>query len=272
MIRVSIVAVILCLPAVAGAQDVNYRFPGADEHRQYFYITAYRDLTGSSAGLEDWGCGTKTYDGHRGTDMGVGGFAGMDAGRDVVAAAEGTVTYVVDGNFDRCTTADCPGGGGFGNYVRIEHADGKVTYYGHLKKYSITVSVGDTVTCGQKLGQVGSSGHSTGPHLHFEPRKDGVSDDPFSGACGGPTSWWVEQGDYLDLPQTTCDSAAPEHPLFDTDNELSAPELTGPSDPTDPRDSEDEISGGCAAGGGGSAVVPWLLGLMLVLARRRRAL
>ena len=44
-------------------------------------------MTGSGGGLEDWGCGTKTYDGHRGTDMGVGSFPGMDAGRDLVAAA-----------------------------------------------------------------------------------------------------------------------------------------------------------------------------------------
>lgn len=218
MRRAAIVAAVLCAPGAVSAQ--SYRFPGSDAHRVHYYITAYRDLSGSGGGLQDWGCGTKTYDGHRGTDMGVGGFPGMDAGRDVVAAADGTVTFVSDGVFDRCTTGACGGGGGFGNYVRVEHADGKVTYYGHLKKFSITVAVGDTVTCGQKLGQVGSSGNSTGPHLHFEPRIGGVSDDPFSGPCGGPESWWVDQGDYLGLPQPVCENAPPQHPLLSMDATL----------------------------------------------------
>jgi uncharacterized protein (TIGR03382 family) len=221
MMRVLAIALVLAVPTIARA-DVNYRFPGSDAHRQFFYVTAYRDLTGSGGGLQDWGCGTKTYDGHRGTDLGVGGFAGMDAGRDVVAAAAGTVTYVNDGAFDRCTTADCAGGGGFGNYVRIQHADGKVTYYGHLKKFSLTVALGDTVTCGQKLGEVGSSGYSTGPHLHFEPRVSEVSDDPFSGPCGGSTSWWVSQGDYLSLPATTCEDAPPAHALLSLSGTLDA--------------------------------------------------
>jgi uncharacterized protein (TIGR03382 family) len=212
----SVVAVFgasLCAASAASA-DVLYRFPGSDAHRQHFYVTAYRDLTGAGGGLKDWGCGTKTYDGHRGTDMGVGGFAGMDAGRDVVAAAPGVVTATHDGSFDRCTTGDCAGGGGWGNYVAIKHADGKITYYAHLKKYSVAVAVGDTVTCGQKLGEVGSSGSSTGPHLHFEPRVNNVSDDPFTGACGGPISWWVDQGPYLGLPATTCHDARPALPLL----------------------------------------------------------
>lgn len=217
--RAILIALALSISAPAAAQ-VDYRFPGGDADRQHFYITAYRDLTGSGGGLQDWGCGTKTYDGHRGTDMGVGGFPGMDAGRDVVAAADGVVTYVNDGAFDRCTSGGCAGGGGFGNYVRVEHADGKVTYYGHLKKFSITVANGATVTCGQKLGEVGSSGNSTGPHLHFEPRLNNVSDDPFTGPCGGPISFWVDQGDYLGLPQTTCENAPPQHPLLSMSTEI----------------------------------------------------
>jgi len=211
--RLAVLVASLCWSTGVSA-DVLFRFPGADAHRQHFYITAYRDLSGAGGGLKDWGCGTKTYDGHRGTDMGVGGFAGMDAGRDVVAAAPGVVTATHDGSFDRCTTGDCAGGGGWGNYVAVKHTDGKVTYYAHLKKFSVAVAVGDTVTCGQKLGQVGSSGSSTGPHLHFEPRVDGVSDDPFTGSCGGPISWWVDQGAYLGLPGTACQDARPALPLM----------------------------------------------------------
>ena len=56
------------------------------------------------------------------------------------------------------------------------------------------MSNGQKVSCGQKLGVSASSGNSTGYHLHFETRVGGVADDPFSGKCGGPTSFWVSQG------------------------------------------------------------------------------
>jgi hypothetical protein len=75
------------------------------------------------------------------------------------------------------------------------------------------VSVGDRVTCGQRLGKVASSGSSTGPHLHFEPRySDNSSDDPFSGPCGGPLSFWVVQGAYNDLPAEMCEGQMPPPP------------------------------------------------------------
>src|SRR5262245_31445490 len=104
----------MIVPLLLVAQ--NYRFPmelpAAGEQQPY--ITAYRDLDGSGA-VQDWNCGANTYDGHKGTDIGIGGFPVMDNGsRWVVAAAPGTVTFVSEGCFDRCTTADCECGGGFG--------------------------------------------------------------------------------------------------------------------------------------------------------------
>jgi murein DD-endopeptidase MepM/ murein hydrolase activator NlpD len=199
-----LVAIALLVPGAAEAQ--SYRFPlELPGSGQQPYITAYRDL--AAGGLQDWNCGTNTYDGHRGTDIGIGGFPVMDNGsRWIVAAAPGTVTFVVDGCFDRCTTANCECGGGFGNYVKVTHADGKSTFYGHMMDGTLQVALNDAVTCGQRLGKVGSSGYSTGPHLHFEPRySSNTSDDPFSGPCGGPTSWWVNQGAYNDLPGTVCE-------------------------------------------------------------------
>ncbi len=219
------------LTAASAEAEVSFRFPGADEHREHFYITAYRDVNGPGGGVQDWGCGTLAYDGHRGTDIGGGSFAGMDEGRDIVAAAPGVVTAVHDGAFDRCTTGDCPGGGGFGNYVRLRHADGTETYYAHLKRYSLTVAVGDEVSCGQKLGEMGSSGSSTGPHLHFEPRISGVSHDPYAGPCSGQASWWVDQGEHGGLPAATCQespdttpklSMAAESERFGHDNDREA--------------------------------------------------
>jgi murein DD-endopeptidase MepM/ murein hydrolase activator NlpD len=66
--------------------------------------------------------------------------------------------------------------GGYGNCVRIAHANNFETLYGHLSR--ITVKVGQEVTVGQKVGEVGSTGHSTGNHLHYEIRKNGKAVNP----------------------------------------------------------------------------------------------
>ncbi|MCC7540395.1 MAG: M23 family metallopeptidase [Deltaproteobacteria bacterium] len=165
-------------------------------------VTAYRDHGGNT----DWNCGSNTYSGHRGTDYGTyGGWAAVDEGRAVVAAAEGTVVEAHDGEFDRCTTGGCGGGGGWGNYVAVQHADGVITYYAHQRTGSIAVAVGDWVTCGQHLGFIASSGSSTGPHLHFEPRSGGTGFEPYGfGGCSDPVSRWIDQGPYEGLPGTVC--------------------------------------------------------------------
>jgi len=68
--------------------------------------------------------------------------------------------------------------GGYGNCVRISHGNNLETLYGHLSR--ILVKVGDEVTAGQKIGEVGSTGHSTGAHLHYEVRKNGKAVNPVS--------------------------------------------------------------------------------------------
>lgn len=192
------------LPAAARAQA--YRFPTSAEDYGAFYPTAYVD----HGGTVDWNCGDLTYSGHRGSDFGGGSWTGMDEGRDIVAAAPGTVTESHDGEYDRCSTGDCSGGGGYGNYVRIAHADGKTTTYGHLKQWSVAVGTGQTVACGQKLGEMGSSGYSTGPHVHFEVREaSNSSSDPFDGPCSAPPVYWVDQGAYGALPALVCDDVSP---------------------------------------------------------------
>ncbi len=66
--------------------------------------------------------------------------------------------------------------GGYGNLVVIRHRLGYTTWYAHLS--SITTWVGENVSGGTRIGYVGSTGHSTGPHLHFELRKNAVPIDP----------------------------------------------------------------------------------------------
>jgi murein DD-endopeptidase MepM/ murein hydrolase activator NlpD len=65
---------------------------------------------------------------------------------------------------------------GYGNLVRVQAGGGRVDYYGHLVRFA--VERGDPVQPGQVIGYVGSTGYSTGPHLHFEVRQGGIPIDP----------------------------------------------------------------------------------------------
>jgi murein DD-endopeptidase MepM/ murein hydrolase activator NlpD len=66
--------------------------------------------------------------------------------------------------------------GGYGKLIEIDHGNGLSTRYGHLSE--LNVSVGQTVRIGQTIGRIGSTGRSTGPHLHYETRVDGDAVDP----------------------------------------------------------------------------------------------
>ena len=96
--------------------------------------------------------------GHRAIDIGAW------MGAPVVASDSG---YVVHAGWDRT---------GYGNLIIIDHGNGYRTYYAHLS--AIFVRVGDSVSKGVRIGSVGSTGHSTGPHLHFEIRYRNVQRNP----------------------------------------------------------------------------------------------
>jgi murein DD-endopeptidase MepM/ murein hydrolase activator NlpD len=155
--------------------------------------------------LEDWNCGTRTYDldigyNHAGTDIFNWPFLWnkMDHNEvEVVAAAEGVIAYWLDGNFDR----SC-GFGGTANVIVLVHDNGSQSVYGHMKAFTLTSkTVGDTVAAGEYLGVVGSSGSSTGPHLHFEvwDSEENLI-DPWEGPCNSTVtqSWWADQRPYYD--------------------------------------------------------------------------
>jgi len=108
--------------------------------------------SGSVTGIVGNHCGYA--DTHQGTDI------ARSSGGPVLAAADGRVTGVV-----RSTATT-----GYGTQITIEHGNGYMTRYGHLVFSSPLVSVGQTVTKGQQIGSMGSTGKSTGVHLHFEVR------------------------------------------------------------------------------------------------------
>jgi murein DD-endopeptidase MepM/ murein hydrolase activator NlpD len=103
----------------------------------------------------------KYWSGHRGIDI------SSWTGNPVVSADSGYVVEVGGG-----------WSGGYGLHVIVDHGNGYHTLYAHLS--SVWVKGGENVTQGQAVGAVGSTGNSTGPHLHFEVRYNGIPQNPFS--------------------------------------------------------------------------------------------
>jgi murein DD-endopeptidase MepM/ murein hydrolase activator NlpD len=95
----------------------------------------------------------------------------MHTGLDFRAATGDPVRATANGR-----VASSGWAGGYGRMVEIDHGNGLSTRYGHLSE--IGVKVGDTIKIGQVIGAVGSTGRSTGPHLHYETRIDGEAVDP----------------------------------------------------------------------------------------------
>jgi murein DD-endopeptidase MepM/ murein hydrolase activator NlpD len=85
------------------------------------------------------------------------------SGTPVAATLPGIVTVIVSAT-------------GYGLHVVIDHGGGLSSLYGHLD--TVVVASGDDVAAGQIIGTVGSTGNATGPHLHFEIRRDGIAEDP----------------------------------------------------------------------------------------------
>lgn len=104
-----------------------------------------------------------SYRGHTGADFSA------PVGTAIYAVKDGVVTRS-EAITDRGSYVS------YGEYIRIQHADGWESRYAHQSKR--VVRVGETVKAGQKIGEVGSTGRSTGPHLHFEIRHNGEVKDP----------------------------------------------------------------------------------------------
>ena len=169
-----------------------------------FRVSAFADHNPTAGQVLDYNGGARTYDGHRGTDIALYPFSWnkLDAGEvQVIAAAAGTIvaTANADPTDHNCITASSDPW----NYVALVHPDGRMTIYGHMRYNSLTSKkVGQTVAQGEYLGTVGSSGNSSGPHLHFEARFGSFSTaewiDPYAGPGSQPESLWANQRPYVD--------------------------------------------------------------------------
>ncbi len=186
---------LLALPA--SAQDITLRLPVACEIGRTCFLQKYVDHDPSPV-MRDYQCGAVGEDGHDGTDIRLLNMLAQKAGVDVVAAADGKVASTREGVPDAFVTEQTRekiSQIGCGNAVVIDHGNGWRTAYCHMAKGSLTVRSGREVKAGEKIGQIGLSGLTEFPHLHFTVIRDGKPVDPFAyGApeksCGGGKSLW----------------------------------------------------------------------------------
>ncbi|MCB1720295.1 MAG: peptidoglycan DD-metalloendopeptidase family protein [Alphaproteobacteria bacterium] len=201
------------------------------------WIANYVDVD-PTEGVKDFKCTAKTYDGHKGVDFALKSRAVMENGVNVLAARNGKILRVRDGEnddpktkgqFDEITAAnrDC------GNGIIIDHGQGLQSFYCHLKNDSIKVKPGEQVKEGQTIGFVGQSGVAEFPHLHFTVIWEGSHIDPFTGmtkedGCGRfKHSLWEKEIPYA--PYALFDGGfASDIPDFKTLNETGA----RPQEPT----------------------------------------
>jgi hypothetical protein len=150
------------------------------------WVMNYVDMGADDGKNIDPACQSRTYDAHKGTDIAILDENTMQNGVNVIAPLDGTVTKIRDGEEDLWATDDrleeikakrkeC------GNAVMIDHGNNVETIYCHMKKNSIAVKPNQKIKAGDIIGQVGLSGLTQFPHLHFGIIKEGKIIDPFTG-------------------------------------------------------------------------------------------
>lgn len=193
-----IVAGAILVPAIASQQTITCggTLPATGQWRVPFVDTAYTLTSGFGTRVDPvTGAATSL---HNGVDLAT-------TQSPVVAAATGVVTFSGDN------------GNGFGNHVVLDHGAGITTLYGHLADIDPQATTGATITIGQRLGLEGTTGRSTGIHLHFTITVNGVDIDPvpfmldhgapLNGQAVGPSSTTtaaagvVEGGVGFELPE-----------------------------------------------------------------------
>lgn len=176
MIRAGLIIATLLTASPLAARDIALGWPLDCTLGESCFIQNYPDAD-PGPGAVDFACGVLTYDAHKGVDISLNDLAAMARGHDVVTAAAGVVRAVRDGEPDNATPRP---GKECGNGVLIDHGGGWQSQYCHMKQGSIQVEVGARLPMGAMLGEVGLSGRTEFPHLHFALRHDGTVVDPFN--------------------------------------------------------------------------------------------
>lgn len=173
-------------------QKPSFNWPVDCQIGENCWIYNYVDMGQGDEKGTDIGCNSRTYEGHKGTDIALLNAKEIDKNIPVLAAASGKILRFRDGEPDRIADDDemervkkerkeC------GNAILIDHGEGLITIYCHLKKGSISVKKGQDIKAGDKIAAIGLSGLTEFPHLHFGIIEDGKVLDPFSGLSNDNT-------------------------------------------------------------------------------------
>jgi len=171
-----------CAVLQAKDQEIVLSSPVECDIGKDCFVQQYPDVIPSEV-AKDYTCGAATYDGHKGIDIRLRSVAEISNGVAVIAAADGHVKAVRDGMLDRLlwdpSDRASVRGRECGNGVVISHGEGWETQYCHLRRGSIAVAVGDKVSRGDELGQIGASGDTQFAHVQMSVRQDGEPHSPF---------------------------------------------------------------------------------------------
>lgn len=186
LLATTLFALCITLAGNAQAQTPGFIFPLDCTLGENCWTVNYLDVDPSDNSAKDFRCGEKTYKGHKGTDFAVRSMTEVRSGVNILAARDGKILRVRDGEpdgpktdaqFDAIKSAnkEC------GNAVLIDHSNSLTSIYCHLKQKSISVQPGQNVQAGDVIGQVGYSGMAEFPHLHFGITWEGSIMDPYTG-------------------------------------------------------------------------------------------
>lgn len=178
-----IIAFLILFPLLSDVDPSDYDATLASAHRSSSCSTLYDGWTGPVEGIATSSYGPridpiyKTQSFHHGTDIAA------PANTPIYAANKGTVVKVGHG-----------WSGGAGNHVIIDHGEGLFTAYFHQIDSGIVVKEGQEVSAGEEIGHVGTTGHSTGNHLHFEVRENTTLATYWQSPSTDPIEYMKERG------------------------------------------------------------------------------
>ncbi len=183
---------------------MTFGWPAACEPGVDCWVVHHLDHDPAPGATSDFACGHLTYDGHDGTDIGI---RDRNVVVDVVASADGVVQKTrndqpdhnggpANTNISRLARTEC------GNTVLLQHENGWRTFYCHMREGSVTVVPGQTVTKGEKLGEIGQSGLADFPHVHLEILKGKATIDPFTGEAASTACGTGTENSLWDVPVT----------------------------------------------------------------------
>lgn len=172
----------------AQGADKNFKIvlPADCELGEDCWFMNYVDHDSAENSVKDAACNARSFDGHKGTDLALRDMSAARKGVNVISIAEGQVLRLRDGEPDGFKTReemkeiseqnrDC------GNGVIIDHGQGWLSQYCHLKKDSIIVKQGQSIRRGAPIAEIGMSGVTEHPHVHVSLIHDGNIVDPFTG-------------------------------------------------------------------------------------------